>query len=210
MPSRASQFSDTFPTLPAQIQVASTPSATTSGCGSPTFAPTAGATSISLTTAMIAAGGTCTISVNVTASSTGSYANTSGAVQATISGTTTTGNTASNTLTVNAPSPAIALLKQVSTSATGPWTSFVAVSAGANVYYQFTVENAGDVPLTSISISDPDPALASAITICNPTWTDPLPVAVAGNNNHIDTCVAGPIAATVWFPSQHRHCKGHI
>jgi LPXTG-site transpeptidase (sortase) family protein len=188
------QFSDTLPISPAQMQVAATPNVTTNGCGSPTFAPLANATSLSFTNGTLAAGGTCTVSVSVTAPGTGSYLNTSGTVQATISGTTTTGNTAADTLTVDSPHPAIGLLKQVSTGATGPWTSFVAVTAGTNVYYQFTIENEGDVALTSISISDP--GLPSAATTCNSTWTDPLPVAAAGNNNHIDTCVVGPIAAT--------------
>ena len=187
------QFSDTLPTSPAQMSVAATPAYSTT-CGFTGTTPTAGATSLSFINGTVAAGSSCTLSVNVTAPSLGSYINTSGMVQAMISGTTTTGNTATDTLTVNSPSPAIGLLKQVSTGATGPWTSFVAVTAGTNVYYQFTIENAGDVALTSISISDP--SLPSAATTCNSTWTDPLPVAVAGNNNHIDTCVVGPIAAT--------------
>ncbi|MGE5942768.1 MAG: hypothetical protein ACM31G_00370, partial [Flavobacteriales bacterium] len=105
------------------------------------------ATSITFTNGTIAAGGTCTISVDVTAPSVGSYVNTSAVVQATISGTVTTGNTATDMLVVNAPSPAIALLKQISTSASGPWTSFIPVTTGTDVYYQLTVENAGDVPL---------------------------------------------------------------
>ena len=92
-------------------------------------------------------------------------------------------------LTVNAPSPAVALLKQVSTSATGPWTSFVAVAAGSNVYYQFTIENAGDVALSPVSVTDPVVSTASC------TWPASLPVAVAGNNNHIATCVVGPVVA---------------
>lgn len=183
------QFADTLPTSPAQMRVAATPNATTSGCGSPTFAPAANATSLSFTNGTIAAGGTCTVSVNITAPSTGSYVNTSGAVQATISGTTTTGNTATDTLTVNAPSPAIGLLKQVSTSATGPWTSFIAVATGTNVYYQFTIENEGDVVLSPVSVTDPLVSTGSC------SWPASLPVAVAGNNNHIATCVVGPITA---------------
>src|SRR5215213_1631080 len=184
------QFADTLPTSPAQMRVAATPNATTSGCGSPTFAPAASATSLSFTGGTIAAGGTCTVSLNITAPNIGSYANTSGAVQATISGTTTTGNTATDTLTVNSPSPAIALLKQISTSATGPWTSFVAVTAGTNVYYQFSIENAGDVVLSPVSVTDPLVSTAAC------SWPASLPVAVAGNNNHIATCVVGPVTAT--------------
>jgi LPXTG-site transpeptidase (sortase) family protein len=199
------QFSDTLPDSPAQMQVAATPNASTSGCGSPTFAPAASATSITFTNGTISAGGICTISVDVTAPSVGSYANTSAVVQATISGTVTTGNTATDTLVVNAPSPAIAFLKQVSTSPLGPWTSFLPVTAGGDVYYQFTVENAGDVPLNSIVISDP--GLPAAAT-CNSTWTDPLPVAVAGNNNHIDTCVVGPVAAATGSHSNTASASG--
>ena len=181
-------FSDTYP---SGLQNTATPNGATT-CTGGTVTAAANGNSVSLTGGTVAPGATCTVTVNVTAASTGNFANTSGAVQAMVSGTITTGNIATDTLTVNSPSPSIALLKQVSTSATGPWTSFVAVSTGANVYYQFTVENAGDVALTSISISDP--SLPSAAT-CNSTWTDPLPVAVAGNNNHIDTCVVGPITA---------------
>src|SRR5688572_29378349 len=179
-------FTDTFPTSPAQMRVAAAPNATTSGCGSPIFAPVATATSISFTGGTIAAGGICTVSINVTAPNVGSYANTSGAVSSTNGGT---GNTATDTLTVNAPYPSISLLKQVSTSATGPWTGFVSVTAGSNVYYQFTIENAGDVILSPVSVSDPLVSTASC------TWPGSLPVAVAGNDNHIATCVVGPVAA---------------
>ena len=187
-------FTDTFPTSPGAMIVAS-PLTTTNSCGGTLFdnsggALAAGDPGIRLTGGTITSGGTCTVSVIVTAPTTGSYANTSGAVSSTNGGT---GNIASNTLTVNAASPAIGLLKQVSTSATGPWTSFVAVTTGSNIYYQFTIENSGDVALTSVSLTDP--SLPSAATTCNSTWTNPLPVAVAGNDNHIDTCVVGPIAA---------------
>ena len=178
-------FSDTYP----GGVINTTPAVTSNTCGG-TVSATAGGNSVSLSGGSISAGSTCTLTVNVTSTSAGTYANTSGAVSSTNGGT---GNTASDSLTVNSPSPAIALLKQISTSATGPWTSFAAVAVGSSVYYQFTVENAGDVPLTSISISDP--SLPSAATTCNSTWTNPLPVAVAGNDNHIDTCVVGPITA---------------
>jgi len=60
-------FSDTFPTKPGNMVVASSPGAATSGCGAPTFAPVAGAGSISFSNGTIAAGGTCSVTVNVTA-----------------------------------------------------------------------------------------------------------------------------------------------
>jgi hypothetical protein len=174
-------FSDTFPVAPGAMKVAATPNATTSGCGTPTYAPVAGAASISFTAGSIAAGGTCTVKVDVTAPTAGSYANTSSAVSATTAGT---GNTASDTLTVTAAHPQISLLKQVSNSSTGPWTSYQTITVGANVYYQFTVENPGDVDLTSVSVSDP--AFGGVVAGCS--WATVL-------KYETKTCTAGPVAA---------------
>lgn len=174
-------FSDTFPVAPGAMKVAATPNAVTSGCGAPTYAPVAGAASISFSVGTIAAGGTCTVKVDITAPTVGSYANTSGAVSATTAGT---GNTASNTLTVTGAHPQISLLKQVSNSAIGPWKSYQAIAVGANVYYQFTVENPGDVDLTTVSISDP--AFGGAVAGCS--WATLV-------KYDSKTCTAGPVAA---------------
>ena len=62
--------------------VAGTPNATTNGCGSPTFSPSAGAGSITFSGGTIAPGGTCIVTVDVTAPAVGTYNNTSGAVSA--------------------------------------------------------------------------------------------------------------------------------
>ena len=98
------------------------------------------------------------------------------------------GNTASDTLIVRAPNAGISLLKQISTSPTGPWNKYYLVDAGTRIYYQFTVENIGDVPLSPISISD-DLVNVSA---CNNAWASfTLPVAVAVNDDHIATCIVG-------------------
>jgi len=101
-------FGDTLPTSPAAMVVAPAPNATTSGCGSPTFAPSAGDAALSFSGGSIAAGGTCTVSVDITAPSAGTYPNTSGNVSHGINAATVSGNTASDTLTVNAPTPGIA------------------------------------------------------------------------------------------------------
>ncbi len=90
-------FSDTFPTLPGAMVVAPVPAASTSGCGAPTFAPVAGAASVSFSSGSIAAGATCTVSVNVVAPALGSYNNVSSAVSSTNGGS---GNSASATLVV--------------------------------------------------------------------------------------------------------------
>src|SRR5574341_792780 len=182
-------FSDTFPVAPGAMTVAAAPNATTSGCGAPTFAPVAGAGSISFTDGTLAAGATCTVTVDVTAPVTGTYNNTSGNVSHFINAASVSGNTAAGSLTVNSASPKIALLKQAGPSAIGPWTSFLAVAAGADVYYKFTVENAGDAQLSPVGVSDPLVSTASCV------WPASLPVAVAANDNHIATCVVGPVTA---------------
>jgi uncharacterized repeat protein (TIGR01451 family) len=182
-------FSDTFPTSPGAMVVAATPAASVSGCGAPTFSPVAGAGSVSFTNGTIAGGGTCTVTVNVTAPATGTYNNTSGNVSHVINASTVNGNTASGSLTVDAPSPAIGTLKQIglTNNPLGTWDSFVAVTAGTNVFYKITIENDGDVVLSPVGATDPNVDLSSCV------WPASLPVAVAANNNHIATCVVGPV-----------------
>ncbi len=182
-------FGDTFP---AGVVVAPTPNATTSGCGSPTFAPAPGSGSVSFSSGTIAPGGTCVVTVDVTAASPGTYNNVSGPVSFVINAQTVNGNTASDTLQVDTPSPSISLLKQVGPSPTGPWSTFLATTAGQPVYYLFTIENTGDVALTSPQISDNTLNVSS----CNATLSgSTLPAPVPANENHIVQCVVGPITA---------------
>jgi uncharacterized repeat protein (TIGR01451 family) len=181
-------FSDTLPVVPGAMVVAPIPAATTSGCGSPTFAPAAGSGSISFSGGMIAAGGTCVVSVNVVAPVAGSYANSSGPVSHLVNGIPVNGGTASDTLTATPANPAIALLKQVGPTASGPWSSYLAVATGGNVFYRFTAENIGNVPLNSVGVSDPQVNTASC------TWPSPLPVA-SPTDDPTATCVVGPVAA---------------
>ena len=187
-------FTDTFPTTPGNMTVAS-PLTTTNTCGGAALQNNtggvlaAGAPGIKLPSGAIAAGSTCVVTVNVTAPSVGSYASTSGNVSHIINAASVNGNTAFNTLTVRAATPGIALFKQVGPAAIGPWSSFLAVTTGANVYYKFTIENIGDVPLSPVGITDPQISTVSC------AWPASLPVAVAANNNHLATCVVGPITA---------------
>ncbi|MFN8558940.1 MAG: hypothetical protein U0531_16915 [Dehalococcoidia bacterium] len=89
-------LSDTFP---AGVQVDTAPGATNS-CGG-TFAPAAGATTVSLSGgAIAAAGGTCAVSVKVKATTSGAKVNSTGAVSSTEGGT---GGTATATLSVLPP-----------------------------------------------------------------------------------------------------------
>ncbi|MDE2179332.1 MAG: IPTL-CTERM sorting domain-containing protein [candidate division NC10 bacterium] len=181
-------FSDTFPTSPGAMTVASTPNASTAGCGSPTFAPGAGAGSISFSNGTIAAGATCTVKVDVTAPTAGDYTNTSGVVSTTINSVTSNGNTATGTLTVRASHPGIGISKRISTSSSGPWTTFKSMTPGTSIFYKFTIENTGDVPLSPVSVTDPTVSTASC------SWPASLPVA-SPTQDPTATCVVGSLTS---------------
>ncbi len=199
-------FGDTFPVAPGAMKVAPSPNASTTGCGAPSFSPVANAGSIAFSGGSVAAGGTCTVSLDITAPVTGTYNNTSGNVSHIVNAQTINGNTASASLVVNPPHPSVALLKQIALSATGPWQSFLALSSGP-VYYQFTVENTGDVPLTLPAATITDNTLN--VSTCNAGFSGTvLPVAVAANDNHIVRCVVGPLAISSGSHTNTAHATG--
>jgi uncharacterized repeat protein (TIGR01451 family) len=187
-------FSDTFPVAPGAMVVASAPNATVgAGCGAATFTATAGAGSVTFSGGSIAAGGTCVVTVDVTAPSVGTYNNTTGNVSHVVNAQTVNGNTASDTLEVDPPSPTIAILKEVGPTATGPWSPFVATSTSSNVHFRFTIENTGDVPLTNVEITDD----TLDVSACNAALAGvTLEVPDALDENHLFTCVAGPVLVT--------------
>ena len=177
-------FTDTFPLAPGAMVVA-TPSGQTTTCGG-IWTTTAGSGSVNLTGGTLAGGSSCTVTVNVTAPTPGTYNNVSGNVSHLVGGVTVNGNSASASVVVENPAPLISLLKQVGTTATGPWFSTLAVAVGTPIFYRFTVENLGDVALARPAagfVNDPDVNTAACV------WSNPLPVAVAANENHINTCV---------------------
>jgi uncharacterized repeat protein (TIGR01451 family) len=136
-------FSDTFP---AGLQVAATPNVTTTGCGSPTFAPAAGNTSVSFSGGAIAVSGTCTATVNVTATTTGAKVNTTGNVSSTNGGT---GNTGSATLNVFAPPTITKAFSPTSIAVNGISTLTITITNPVG-------NPAGAV--TGVSVSDTFPA----------------------------------------------------
>jgi uncharacterized repeat protein (TIGR01451 family) len=168
-------------------------------CGGSVTA-TASGNSTSLSGGSLAGGASCVITVPVTASAPGVYANTSGAVSAATAGS---GNTASASLMVTSANPGISLSKRVGTSSTGPWFKFVSVPPTTPLYYQFTVENIGDVALNPFNVTDPvlagtgaDPALCAWQSSNAPPTLPTLPVATA-TIDPTATCVVGPVNAAL-------------
>ena len=169
--------------LPAGLTVATGgPTATCGGSLSTTSPGT-----ISFSGVSLAANGNCTFSITVTGTTAGTKNNVTNAVTSTEGGN---GNAASGSLVVNDKTASIDLTKQVSATGVAPFTSFVEVATGADVWYMFKVYNSGDLDFTSISVSDP--TLASTPVdpaACN--WAAFLPLAPGDTA----TCVEGPIAA---------------
>ncbi|MGC4770115.1 ice-binding family protein [Micromonospora sp. DT44] len=155
--------------LPAGLVVA-TPNGLTGSCGGGTIAATAGGGSISLTGATLPAGGSCTFSVNVTATTSGTKVNTSGPVDSTESGP---GAPASATVVVGAEVVAPPTIAKAFDDAIIP--------AGGTTALSFTLAN---------------PNVGTALT--GVTFTDALPagLVVATPNGLTGSCGGGTIAAT--------------
>ena len=174
-------FSDTYPSGLINGDLTATPVSNT--CSGSTTAATGGNT-ISLSGGSLAGGASCTVTVQVTtngSATAGTYANTSGSVTSTNGGT---GNTASASLTVNAPTTSLSILKQISTSSSGPWTSNLSAAPSSSVYYQFTVENLGQVSLSGVSVTD------NQVDTSSCSFPNPLPA------GQYSTCVVGPITTS--------------
>jgi uncharacterized repeat protein (TIGR01451 family) len=133
-------FSDT---LPAGLQVASTPNVSNT-CGG-TFTPAAGNTTLTFSGGSVLAGGSCTVAVDITGTTAGVKSNTSGTISSTEGGAGTTSNTA--LLTVVAP-PVIG-------KAFNPPNT----TAGGNSTLTFTINNPNSTTgLTGVSFTDTLPA----------------------------------------------------
>ena len=174
-------FSDT---LVSDLTVAD--SGPTAACGGSLTTTSPG--SIAFTGGTLVANSSCTFNVTVTGATAGTKNNTTTAVTSTEGGN---GNTASASLVVADQVASLDLTKQVSTTGAGPWTTFVGVAAGSNVYYRFKVYNSGDLPFTAISVSDPTLA-GTAVDPATCNWAAYLPLA-SGDTAY---CITGPIPAS--------------
>jgi uncharacterized repeat protein (TIGR01451 family) len=152
-------FADTFPTSPGAMTVAATPGVSTSGCGTPTFAPAANAVSLTFSAGTVPAGGTCTVNVNVTVNAVGAYTNTSGAVSAT-GPSALTGNTSSAVIATLAP-PVVA-------KAFSPAT----IGAGGVSTVTISISNPnGSQTLTGVAMTDTLPAGMTVAALPNASVT---------------------------------------
>ncbi|MDH5209702.1 MAG: hypothetical protein OEW34_13760, partial [Burkholderiaceae bacterium] len=165
--------------LPAGLQVASPPVAATTCGGSPTWAPAAGATTLAfgqVTGATIAGSGSCTVSVNVTGTTSGAKVNVSDFISSTESGTNT-GPTGSATATLTVEP---ALLPPVAVKSFAPDV----IATGGRSILTITITNPNTQhTLTGVAISDTYPG---AISNANPLL--PAPVNTCGGTL---TTVAG-------------------
>ena len=153
--------------LPSGLQVAATPNAS-APCG--TFAPNAGDTTLSFSGGTLAGIATCTVSVNITAITAGSYTNTTGNVNSANGGT---GNMATASLNVEAP-PSIS-------KAFG--SSPIALNASTSLTFTITNPTGNPVPLTGVGFTDTLPTGLTVTTAttspCGGTLTVTSPVTIA-------------------------------
>ena len=173
-------------TLPAGVTVADGGAMV---CGGGTLTLTSLST-IELTGASLPAGGSCAFSVTVTGATAGDKLNTV-TVTSTEGGD---GNESQATLLVRDPVASMNFQKQIGLSnlPNGTWFSYLPVEAGTLVYYKFTIENTGDVVLTSVSVVDAAlTALGVDLSTCQ---FASLPVA-DDDDNQIFTCIVGPVTA---------------
>src|SRR5258706_5853610 len=163
--------------LPAGMTVATTPGAATTSCGTPTFAPTSGATSISFSNGTIAANGTCTIKVNVTTTATGTYNNTTNNL---FVDTLDTGKSATGSLVVN-NAPAIPGVPSTCTTPATLATWSMAAAAGTTVPPAVT-SKAADVTTATASYTTVSGAETVSTTLGNPVnaWGGTAPTAGNG------------------------------
>jgi fimbrial isopeptide formation D2 family protein len=162
-------FTDNFP---AGLVVA-TPSVVTGSCGGGTITATAGNSSASLSGATLAPGAVCTFSVNVTAATTGTKTNITQPVTSNEGGT---GNTATASITVNAPSPP-QISKQFGATS---------INTGQSTSLSFTITNPNaSSSLTGVGFTD---TLPTGLVVATPnglsgTCNGTTPTATAGSGS---------------------------
>ncbi|MGH8247378.1 MAG: beta strand repeat-containing protein, partial [Gammaproteobacteria bacterium] len=133
---------------------------------------------------------TCTGTYTITAAdiTAGSVTNTATADASTVIGDPVTSNQASETVNL----ADLSILKQVSASASGPWSDSVTVNVGATVYFQITVDNTGTADLTGLVVDDG----IAACTLSSPSGDSDTDNVLDADETWVYTCSLTAIAGT--------------
>lgn len=183
-------FTDVFPTTPGAMVVASPLTTSVTGCGagwqlrdSGNSTLAAGDLGVRFNSGSIAAGGTCTITVNVTAPAGGLYANTTSVLTTSNAGTSL--SPATDTLYARAADLAVTKAREPA----GTWTP------GTEVTYTIVVRNNGLDGASNAPVTDDIPA-----AILNPQWTctgsGGGTCGAPSGSGDISTTVSLPVGAT--------------
>jgi uncharacterized repeat protein (TIGR01451 family)/fimbrial isopeptide formation D2 family protein len=130
------------------------------------------------------------------------FTNQTGPVSHIFNGIVYEGNDATATLVVDNPIPEIRIRKQVGPGGDPnndpidewPWSDYLAVIEGDEIFYLFIIENIGEVELTDIQIDDPNLAIDLNNDCDWPVDVGELALADV-DGNHLAFCVVGPETA---------------
>jgi LPXTG-site transpeptidase (sortase) family protein len=175
-------FTDNLPGVPDTMIIA-TPSNASTNCIGGVLTANAGTGLIQLNNATVGAGTSCTVDIDITAPTAGSYINSTSAVSSTNGGT---GNSASDTLQVSAATitdPAV-------TKSGDPATAQV----GDTVTFTIVVSNNGPDPADNVVLTDVVP---SFLTINNVTVDNPVPPSDITRSGNTITINFGTVTPTI-------------
>jgi uncharacterized repeat protein (TIGR01451 family) len=130
-------FSDIFPSSPSQMVIATMPNLSNSCGGTVT---TTGSNSLALAGGTIPHNGSCTVRVDISASTAGSYTNNSGLIT---SSNAANGSSAAALLQVSIP--AISVLKSANTPA---------INSGQEIAYTITIRNPNPFVINNVEVVD--------------------------------------------------------
>ena len=157
-------------TYPSGLTNTSTPSPATTCTGATLSGGTALGNSIGITGGTVAAGSSCTITVNVTSAIAGSYNNTTGNVSSTNAGTG--GNASATLVVINKPTIAKSFTPAI-------------IGAGGTSTFTLTISNSSASALTGFAFTDSFPAglVVAATPALTNSCNGTISGGAAGNNN---------------------------
>ncbi|WP_227512377.1 beta strand repeat-containing protein, partial [Tritonibacter mobilis] len=171
--------------LPAGVEVAAAPNASTT-CTGGTLTASGGGSTISYSGGTVSAGASCSVQADVTAATDGSYSNTSGDL------TSSLGNSGTSSAPLTVASPEIDLQRPAATSlADGGTDAQGSVAVGVQQVLTYTVENTGTATLTLSGT----PASAAASNVSVDSISAPGTSSLAASASTTFTVAYTPTAA---------------